>query len=223
MEIGEVASRIGHLYHHYHLRTNEPSVLRGYYSKASKEERLDLMVKKLRYYARFIPVCLLLRKMKLVHELLREFTKQVHEYIEVYDSEDRLGWGMVIQEIREFVESESMCTVLDAHSSPVVLTHRLNACNSPQAEKCGSGYLQLSGVLIVGNCYEQMRFSELSLDMYRTLQMLQRDPPGPLMPNVVSRLGVKSGIEILENGISGVPVNEESNGSPRQLNPNSHN
>lgn len=38
---------------------------------ASKEELPDLMVKKLRYYARFILVCLLLRKIKLVNELLR--------------------------------------------------------------------------------------------------------------------------------------------------------
>ena len=33
--------------------------------------RSDLVVKKLRYYARFIVVCLLLKKMKLVRELVR--------------------------------------------------------------------------------------------------------------------------------------------------------
>ena len=33
--------------------------------------RPDLMVKKLRYYARFIVVCLLLKKMKLVRDLVR--------------------------------------------------------------------------------------------------------------------------------------------------------
>ena len=33
--------------------------------------RSDLMVKKLRYYARFIVVCLLLKKMKIVRELVR--------------------------------------------------------------------------------------------------------------------------------------------------------
>lgn len=45
--------------------------MRAYYSKASKEDRPDLMVKKLRYYARFIVVCLLLKKMKLVRDLVR--------------------------------------------------------------------------------------------------------------------------------------------------------
>ena len=33
--------------------------------------RADLMIKKLRYYARFIVVCLLVRKIKLVRDLAR--------------------------------------------------------------------------------------------------------------------------------------------------------
>ena len=35
------------------------------------------MVKKLRYYARFIVVCLLLKKMKLVRDLVRELSKLI--------------------------------------------------------------------------------------------------------------------------------------------------
>ncbi|VDP92259.1 unnamed protein product [Echinostoma caproni] len=213
-QIGEVASKIGQLYHLYYLRSSELHYLtesfaffsairtRGYYSKASKEERPDLMVKKLRYYARFILVCLLLRKMKLVHELLREFSKQVEEYTAVYDPEDQSEWDMVVQEIREFVEGEALLNVLNPDSTATVLKHRLSPLNNPQVEKCGSGYMQLSEVLIVGNCYEQTRFSELSLDMYRMLQTLERDPLDTLhgsttsVPN--SRL---SGLGSLENGL----------------------
>lgn len=40
------------------------------------------MVKKLRYYARFIVVCLLLKKMKLVRELVIELERQIQEYTE---------------------------------------------------------------------------------------------------------------------------------------------
>ena len=70
----------------FSLRTSETNYLneafsfysairaRGYYSKVSKEERSDLMVKKLRYYARFIVVCLLLKKMKLVCDLVKVST-----------------------------------------------------------------------------------------------------------------------------------------------------
>lgn len=59
-QIGEIASKIGQLYYHYYLRTSETSYLleaysfyaairgRAYYSRAAKEDRSDLMVKKLR-------------------------------------------------------------------------------------------------------------------------------------------------------------------------------
>ena len=44
--------------------------------------RPDLMVKKLRYYARFIVVCLLLKKMKLVRDLVRVSVAQcVHMFL----------------------------------------------------------------------------------------------------------------------------------------------
>lgn len=77
---------------HLSLRTSETSYLneayqfysairgRAYYSRAIKEDRPDLMVKKLRYYARFIVVCLLLKKMKLVRELVTELDKQIADY-----------------------------------------------------------------------------------------------------------------------------------------------
>lgn len=44
---------------------------RDYFSKASIEKQPDLLVKKLRYYARFIVVCCLLHKIELAKELLK--------------------------------------------------------------------------------------------------------------------------------------------------------
>ena len=78
------------------LRTSETNYLneaysfyaairgRAYYSRACKEDRPDLMVKKLRYYARFIVVCLLLKKMKLVRELVIELERQIQEYTQTW-------------------------------------------------------------------------------------------------------------------------------------------
>ena len=37
-------------------------------------------MKKLRYYARFIVVCLLLKKMKLVRDLVRELSKNIGNF-----------------------------------------------------------------------------------------------------------------------------------------------
>jgi len=42
--------------------------------------RSDLVVKKLRYYARFIVVCLLLKKMKLVRELVRVIIQNTSKF-----------------------------------------------------------------------------------------------------------------------------------------------
>ena len=44
----------------------------------------ETMVKKLRYYARFIVVCLLLKKMKLVRDLVRELSKLIGEYFKTF-------------------------------------------------------------------------------------------------------------------------------------------
>ncbi|CAG7818096.1 unnamed protein product, partial [Allacma fusca] len=89
-QIGEIASKIGQLYYHYYLRTSETNYLheafqfygairaRGYYTSNIKDSNLgiennnpELIVKKLRYLARFIVVCMLLKRIKNVKELTR--------------------------------------------------------------------------------------------------------------------------------------------------------
>ncbi|XP_070182651.1 protein SCAI-like isoform X2 [Littorina saxatilis] len=191
-QIGEVASKIGQLYYHYYLRTSETNYLneafsfysairmRAYYSKASKEERPDLMVKKLRYYARFIVVCLLLKKMKLVRDLVRELSKQIDDYTGTYEPDDQMEWNLVLGEIKAFIEADNIINVVDADSSMMVLSHRLTPLNTPPQDKGAPVYLTLQEILIVGNCHEQVKFSELTLDMFRMLQTLEREPQDDL-------------------------------------------
>jgi hypothetical protein len=84
------------------------------------------MVKKLRYYARFIVVCLLLNKrqvrkykclewmpcslcsyiyhQKVVQELAAELQSLVDEYIKAYKPPDTLEWQYVLQEIELFLK-----------------------------------------------------------------------------------------------------------------------
>ncbi|XP_074603750.1 protein SCAI [Brevipalpus obovatus] len=187
-QIGEVASKIGQLYYHYYLRTSETNYLneaysfyaairsRGYYTKASKEERSDLMVKKLRYYARFIVVCLLLKKMKLVRDLVRELAKHIDDYTLTYDPDDPLEWSQVLNEIKSFIESDNLVNVLDVDNIPMVLSARLSTRTIPPMEKVRPSNLSLQEILIVGNVCDQIKFSELTLDMYRILQVLEREP-----------------------------------------------
>ena len=66
--------------------------------------RSDLMVKKLRYYARFIVVCLLLNKVDLVKELIHELRHYLEEYVSVYEADDDEEWRLVISEVTAFME-----------------------------------------------------------------------------------------------------------------------
>ncbi len=123
------------------LRTSETNYLneafsfyaairgRSYYSRAVREDRYelqrpDLMVKKLRYYARFIVVCLLLKKMKLVRDLVRELAKHIDEYTATYEPDDQLEWSLVLSEIKSFIEADTVVNVLDSDSNSIVLSHR---------------------------------------------------------------------------------------------------
>lgn len=97
---------------------------RAYYSRAAKEDRSDLMVKKLRYYARFIVVCLLLKKMKLVRDLVMELDKQIADYTSTYEPDDQLEWTLVLEEIKSFIKADGLVSVLHADSNAIVLSHR---------------------------------------------------------------------------------------------------
>lgn len=82
------------------------------------------MVKKLRYYARFIVVCLLLKKLALVRELIKELDKQIIEYGATYDPDDQIEWTVVMDEVKAFIVAEAAVTVLHPDNYPIVLSHR---------------------------------------------------------------------------------------------------
>lgn len=82
------------------------------------------MVKKLRYYARFIVVCLLMKRMKLVRELVAELDKQIADYTSTYEPEDQMEWTVVLDEIKSFVKADGLVSVLHADSNTIVLSHR---------------------------------------------------------------------------------------------------
>ncbi|XP_076867396.1 protein SCAI isoform X2 [Brachyhypopomus gauderio] len=206
-QIGEVASKIGQLYYHYYLRTSETSYLneafsfysairqRSYYYQVNKEDRPELVVKKLRYYARFIVVCLLLNKMDLVKVLVKELSEEIEEYTQRFNTEDQLEWNLVLQEVAAFVEADPVM-ILNDDNAILVKSNRLQEGGVPQLEPgMVVGQLTLADALIVGNCNNQVKFSELTVDMFRMLQALEREPvnlatqsskPGTLVPVSVS-------------------------------------
>ncbi|KAK1155674.1 protein SCAI [Acipenser oxyrinchus oxyrinchus] len=203
-QIGEIASKIGQLYYHYYLRTSETSYLneafsfysairqRSYYSQVNKEDRPELVVKKLRYYARYIVVCLLLNKMDLVKDLVKDLSDEIEDYTHRFNTEDQLEWNLVLQEVAAFIEADPVM-VLNDDNTVVVTSKRLEEGGVPQLEQgMIVGQLTLADALIIGNCSNQVKFSELTIDMFRMLQALEREPvnlatqmnkPGMLEPS----------------------------------------
>ncbi|CAF2052358.1 unnamed protein product [Rotaria magnacalcarata] len=196
-QIGEIASKIGQLYYHFYIRTSETNYLneafsfysairtRAYYSKVNREEKPDLMVKKLRYYARFIVVCLLLKKTKIMRELVGELNRQIDEYVKAYDPDDSLEWQLVLNEISTFIDIDNQ---LNIDQIPIALSYRLtNALIPPLplgSDKILSN-IQLYSVeeiLIIGNYQDQIKFSELTIDMYRMLQAVEKQPIESTLP-----------------------------------------
>jgi hypothetical protein len=63
-----------------------------------------LVVKLLRYYARVIVVCLLLRKIVSAQNMLQELSVLVKEYGRVFKTNDLAEWQAVVQEIVQFID-----------------------------------------------------------------------------------------------------------------------
>ncbi|XP_072931349.1 protein SCAI [Epargyreus clarus] len=189
-QIGEIASKIGQLYYHFYLRTSDTAYLseafafyyairgRSYYTRACREDRSELMVKKLRYYARFMVVCILLQKIKMVKDLIKELNKQIIEYGTIYDPDDQIEWTLVLDEVKAFVRAEPGVAVVNAENIAIILTHRLTPHSIPPIERSSYMNLKLQEALIIGSNSYQVKFSELTMDMFRILQIIEREPTG---------------------------------------------
>ncbi|CAO3667386.1 unnamed protein product [Umbelopsis vinacea] len=184
-EIGEIASKIGQLYYHYYLRTSETNYLneasvfyqaihdRQYFKDILDVRNSALMIKKMRYYARFIVVCLLLNNNDDIRHLISELEAFVDEYVKTFKPADANEWHMVIEEITTFMDAEKKLIPINAEKKPVHVAHRLPAYSK---YKQTTPKLRLQEAILVGNYQNQIKFSELTLDMYRMLQSLEKEP-----------------------------------------------
>jgi len=183
-EIGEIASKIGQLYYHYYLRTSETHYLqesyvfyeairtRSYFKGVLKLKSGAVMVKKLRFFARFIVVCLLLTRHKIVEELVTELTELVKEYITTLKPTDSQEWQLILQEITLFLQADSPLLIKDGLDS-VSLPRRVPWSFVFQVPQTSKLFLQSS--ILVGNHLHQVKFSELTLDMFRMMLSLEHE------------------------------------------------
>ena len=91
-----------------------------------------------------------------------------------------MEWSLVLGEIKSFIEADTVVNVLDSDSNSIILSYRLNPLITPPVERSPIMTISLQEVIIVGNVTDQVKFSELTLDMFRMLQTLEREPQDDL-------------------------------------------
>ncbi|KAJ2707195.1 hypothetical protein H4R19_004932 [Coemansia spiralis] len=188
-EVGEIASKIGQLYYRYYMRTSETNYLqeafvfydaireRSYFKGEQEVKNSALMIKKLRYYARFIVVCLQLSNTHMMLLLLDEVKALIDVYAAVFNPVDKMEWSLVVKEMSLFMQA--MCSPVPTDGGVILpVAHRLVARRRPPADKDGAR-LRLQEAVVVGNRPKQTKFSDMTLDMHYMLQLLEREPSAP--------------------------------------------
>ncbi|KAJ1886252.1 hypothetical protein LPJ66_009719, partial [Kickxella alabastrina] len=196
-EVGEMASKIGQLYYRYYLRTSDTNNLheayvfyeaireRNYFKGEQETKNSALMIKKLRYYARFIVVCLQMNNVAMMLQLLEEVRGLIDLYATTFNPVDKMEWSLVVKEMALFMQAVCGPLPTDEGGASLPVSYRLSARRRPKVDRDGPR-VRLQEAVIVGNRPTQIKFSELTLDMYYMLQMLEREPT-----NVSAKDGTK--------------------------------
>ncbi|KAI9223145.1 protein SCAI [Blastocladiella britannica] len=183
-EVGETASKIGQLY--YNLRSSETGYLlesytffeaiwdRGYFNGVMETRVSAVAAKCLRYYARFMIVCLLLGRWDRVQVLTVEIKRYVDTYTAELDPSDVHGWLQVVKEMLIFVKTASG-SATDLISPPKP-TDSLRLPARPPSDPSAAPRGSLRAAVICGCWTAQPKFADLSIDMFRMMQLLERDP-----------------------------------------------
>lgn len=181
-DIGEIASKIGQLYYHYYLRTSETDYLkesmifynavrdRAYFKNVLETKMPNLVVKALRYYARHIVVALLLSEETIMNSLIGEFKFLVEEYGRVFQPGDYTEWTTVLQDMNNFQTLKKAYFTVDNTGNLIIPQIRLKSDDGIDRKS----KFKIKEAIIVGNSPSQPKLSELTLDMYFMLQVLER-------------------------------------------------
>ncbi|XP_057800334.1 uncharacterized protein LOC131015881 [Salvia miltiorrhiza] len=209
-EIGEIASRIGQLYFGQYMRTSESNylseayifyeaILTREYFKDGLHQDVNLASKQLRFFARFLTVCLVLNRREMVYQLVNQLKMLLDECKRTFQETDFKEWKLVIQEIVKFLKADTAfmnlrplrySVVLDLH--PDCLPHVTDVKRK----------LRLRDVLLCSYHPNEVKFSELTLDTFRMLQNLEWEPSGSFyQASLAPSMGPGSGAS--QNGASG--------------------
>lgn len=155
-------------------------------------------------------MCLLLGRRRVVVELVDELTRHVEEYIKSLKPPDAHEWHVVLQEITSFLQADSIISlppssISSSSSAPpkdelyyppprLDATSRLLPANTPVPQQAqGPPPITLQQVVLVGNHASQVKFSELTLEMFRMMLALELDTDiKVLLPAELIQIGMCS-------------------------------
>lgn len=133
-----------------------------------------LFNKKLRYYARFIVVCLLQNKRNLVEELLRDLNEILNDLQSPSPLPNNIDneWQLVVSELESFMKAERSI-VIGENIDHLSYRYRTSCSTSSQYENP----IVLSEALLIGHRKKHVKFSELTLDVLRMMQAIEYCSP----------------------------------------------
>jgi hypothetical protein len=139
----------------------------------------------LRYFARFLVVLLFQNKREFIDGLIKDLRDSVEIYTNHFNPPDANDWQLVLVELESFMKADGIVSVgqspdlINYRTSLPDLVYSLPLAQFSQLDISRNSPRNLYGInvaeaILVGNRKRQVKFSELSLDMFRIMQSLER-------------------------------------------------
>nr|XP_025876069.1 protein SCAI isoform X4 [Oryza sativa Japonica Group] len=188
-QVGEIAARIAHLYYSQYQRTSDTALLseafvfyhavldRGYFL-ADAADHLFAPTKHLRFLARFLLVALLLaRRADTVPRLTTHIRTLLDDSKKTLQEADYKEWKHVVQEIARFLRADSPFI----NMRPLRYSYAFDPPPDtlptvpPTVKKRG---LVLNDAMLCSYYQNEIKFTDLTIDVFRMLQCLEWEPCG---------------------------------------------
>ncbi|KAF8759370.1 hypothetical protein HU200_010412 [Digitaria exilis] len=191
-QVGEIAARIAHLYYAQYQRTADTALLSEafvfYHAVLDRAYFLDsdhhlAPAKHLRFLARFLLVALLLgRRAHTVPRLAGDIRALLDDSKKSFQEAEYKEWKHVVQEIFRFLRADSPFM----NMRPLRYSYAFDPAPDklptvpPTVKKRG---LILSDAILCSYYPNEVKFTDLSIDVFRMLQCLEWEPCGSFALN----------------------------------------
>ncbi|EFJ39980.1 hypothetical protein VOLCADRAFT_108388 [Volvox carteri f. nagariensis] len=187
-DLGAIANKIGQLYYNYYLRSGDTGALlesytfydavhtRQYFTTAAgAAPDPAAAARQMRFYARFVVVCLFLNRREEAMQLLQELQASVSSYILQYSSPEAQEWQLVVNEVSSLMAADQFAMPLPRSpgSLEVSYTPPLRCRSNDPAATCAPHRPRLAEAILVSYRPRQVKVAELPLELYRMSQALE--------------------------------------------------